>query len=183
MRDFRISSHLKPFSPASYPGRSLRSRDLATFCCLRVKYLAVPGRSGIYRNTRNETIILGKPSTKNNNRQLAIGIRFPILVITQAKLLANDVASGAAEMKRLRAIRSQHCFFKFRMRYNRTHGGVKAPLAPSMCLAAQVSVRGAGGDSEVYEPGPKGQLVPSVEERQKERNPNECCLPYTKGCS
>lgn len=62
-----------------------------------------PGLFGIHRNTRNETIILGKPSTKNNKRQLAIGIRFAILVITQAKLLANDVASGAAEMNRLHA--------------------------------------------------------------------------------
>lgn len=46
--------------------------------------------------------MLGKPSTRNNKRQSAIGRRFPILVITQAKLLANDVASGAAEINRLR---------------------------------------------------------------------------------
>ena len=140
MRDFRISSHFKPPFPASYPAKSLRSRDLATFFSLRVKYLAVPGLSGMYRNTRNETIILGKPSTKNNKRQLAIGIRFPILVITQAKLLANDVASGAAEMKRLRAIWSQHCFFKLRMRYNRTRPrsegsscSLNVSCSPSLC--------------------------------------------------
>ena len=63
--------------------------------------MAVPGFSGMYRKISNETLILGKPSIKNNKRQFAIGIRFPILVITQAKLLANDVASGAAEMNRL----------------------------------------------------------------------------------
>ena len=85
-------------------------------------------------------IILGKPSTKNNKRQLAIGIRFPILVITQAKLLANDVASGAAEMNRLRAIWSQHCFFKLRMRYNRTRPSsesspcsLNVSCSPSLC--------------------------------------------------
>ena len=52
-------------------------------------------------------MILGKPSTRNNRRQSAIGMRVPTLVIIQAKLLANDVASGAAEMNRLRTIRSQ----------------------------------------------------------------------------
>ena len=54
----------------------------------------------MYRNTKIETMILGKPSTRNNKRQSAIGIRLPILVITQAKLLAKAVASGAAEMNR-----------------------------------------------------------------------------------
>ena len=66
----------------------------------------------MYRNTRTETIILGKPSNKKNKRQFAIGVRFRILVITQAKLLVNDVASGAAEMNRLREIWSQRCVFK-----------------------------------------------------------------------
>ena len=54
----------------------------------------------MYRETKIETMILGKPSTRNSKRQTAIGIRLPVLVITQAKLLANDVASGAAEMNR-----------------------------------------------------------------------------------
>ena len=79
-------------------------------------YLADPELSRSYRDTRTETTILGKPSTRNNKRQLAVAMRVPILEITQVKLLANGVASGAAEMNRLCAIWSQHCFFKSGMR-------------------------------------------------------------------
>ena len=89
----------------------------------------------MYRNTKTETMMLGKPSTRNNKRQSAIGIRFPILVITQAKLLANDVASGAAEMNRLLIIRSQHCFFKTKMRIMEEVQGSKIPFAFAMHLA------------------------------------------------
>ena len=52
----------------------------------------------MYRNTKTETMILGKPSTRNNKRQSAIGIRFPIFVITHARLLAKEVASGAPDI-------------------------------------------------------------------------------------
>ena len=45
-------------------------------------------------------MILGKPSTRKSSRQEAMGIFVPILVMNHAKLLANEVASGAAEMKR-----------------------------------------------------------------------------------
>ena len=54
----------------------------------------------MYKKTKTETIILGKPSTRKSSRQEAMGILVPSLVMTHAKLLANEVASGAAEMKR-----------------------------------------------------------------------------------
>ena len=54
----------------------------------------------MYRNTKTETMILGNPSSRKSNRHGEIGVFVPILVMTHAKLLANDVANGAAEMKR-----------------------------------------------------------------------------------
>ena len=89
-------------------------------------------------------MILGKPSTRNNRRQSAIGIPVPTLVITQARLLANDVASGAAEMNRLRTIRSQHCLFKPRMRVKKQIRRATIPPAPALCLAIQVLVASRG---------------------------------------
>lgn len=54
----------------------------------------------MYKKTKTETMILGKPSTRKSSRHEAMGIFVPILVMSHAKLLANEVASGAAEMKR-----------------------------------------------------------------------------------
>ena len=54
----------------------------------------------MYKNTKTEMMILGKPSTRKISRHEAMGIFVPILVMSHAKLLANEVASGAAEMKR-----------------------------------------------------------------------------------
>ena len=79
---------------------SVRSRSCATLRSLGVRYRALWGLSGMFRNTKTETMILGKPSTRKSSRHEAMGIPVPILVMTHAKLLANEVASGAAEMKR-----------------------------------------------------------------------------------
>jgi len=73
---------------------------LATFCSLLERYLADSGLSGIYIHTNTATIILGNPSTRNSKRQAEIGTFVPILEISHAKLLAKDMANGAAEMKR-----------------------------------------------------------------------------------
>ena len=54
----------------------------------------------MYRNTKTETTMLGNPSTRKSRHQSAIGTRFPTLVIIQVQLLANDVSSGVAEIKR-----------------------------------------------------------------------------------
>ena len=43
-------------------------------------------------------MILGKPSTRKSIRHGVIAICCEIFVITQARLAANEVASGAAEM-------------------------------------------------------------------------------------
>ena len=53
----------------------------------------------MYKNTNTETMILGNPSNRKSNRHDAIGIFVPILAMAHAKLLANEVANGAAEMK------------------------------------------------------------------------------------
>ena len=52
------------------------------------------------KNTKTETTILGKPSTRKSSRHEAMGIFVPVLMMSHARLLANEVASGAAEMKR-----------------------------------------------------------------------------------
>ena len=54
----------------------------------------------MYKKTKTETTILGKPSTRKSSRHEAMGIFVPSLVMSHARLLANEVASGAAEMKR-----------------------------------------------------------------------------------
>ena len=95
-----ISFHFKPLL-ASAPESvfSLRSRSLATRRSLRLKYVALSGLSGMYKNTKIETMMLGNPSTRKRRRHAAMGSFDPTFVINHAMLLAKDVAKGAAEMK------------------------------------------------------------------------------------
>lgn len=57
------------------------------------------GLSGMRCQAMTATSTLGKPSSKNSNRQRAIGLCLPSAMIAHASVLANDVANGAAEMK------------------------------------------------------------------------------------
>ena len=102
LRVWRISRNFRPwgFVLSACTSFSFRNRRLATFRSRRVRYLADSGLSGIYNHTNTATMMLGKPSTRNSNRHADIGLFDPIFVISHARLLANEVASGAAEMKR-----------------------------------------------------------------------------------
>lgn len=88
------------FSPAFLPSDSLRNRNTATSLCLLLNQRASPGLSGTNDHAQTATNKLGKPSIRNNNRQGAHGPPSPSFVINQASVLAKDVDSGAAEMKR-----------------------------------------------------------------------------------
>lgn len=75
------------------------NRNLATFLCRGVKKLAFPGESGINNQAKTAATKLGNPSIKNSERHGAIGILLLNSTIAHATLLANEVASGAADMK------------------------------------------------------------------------------------
>lgn len=66
------------------------------------------GESGMVCQTKMAMRMLGKPSRRKRRRHEAMGLLFPNLTIAHARVLANDVARGAADMKNptLKAISS-----------------------------------------------------------------------------
>lgn len=74
------------------------SRSLATFLSRGVRYRAVSGESGMKYHAKMAVIMLGKPSNKNRARHGSIGPFLLSLTMSQARLLAKLVASGAAEI-------------------------------------------------------------------------------------
>jgi len=95
-----ISRTLRPCLPEPDEGSfSLRRRNLATFFSRFVRNLAVLGLSGMRRQAWTATRTLGKPSTRKRSRHLAMGDFSATSMMAHAKVLANDVASGAADMK------------------------------------------------------------------------------------
>ena len=83
-----------------WEGRSSDCRR--TFATLRsrgVRYLAVEGESGITCQANTATMMLGKPSNRKRARQGSRGPCWESLTISQARVLAQLVARGAAEMK------------------------------------------------------------------------------------
>lgn len=58
------------------------------------------GLSGIRYHANIATMILGDPSTKNKTLHAEIWTWFTTFVISHARLLANEVARGAADIKR-----------------------------------------------------------------------------------
>lgn len=77
---------------------SSSNRSRATFRSLALRYLAVSGESGMKYHAKAAVIMLGRPSNRNNARHGSIGPFLLNLTITQARLLAKLVASGAAEI-------------------------------------------------------------------------------------
>jgi len=74
------------------------SRSRATFLSRGVRYRAVSGESGMKYQANIAVMMLGKPSNKNRARHGSIGPSWLSLTMTQARLLAKLVASGAAEI-------------------------------------------------------------------------------------
>jgi len=74
------------------------SRSLATFLSRGVRYRAVSGESGMKYHAKMAVIMLGKPSNKNRARHGSIGPFLLRLTMSQARLLAKLVASGAADI-------------------------------------------------------------------------------------
>ena len=74
------------------------NRNLATFLCRGVKKLAFPGESGINNQAKTAATKLGNPSIRNSDRHGAIGMLLLSFTINHAKLLAKEVARGAADM-------------------------------------------------------------------------------------
>lgn len=80
---------------ASPSGRSL---NLATFRSREVRYLAVDGESGMTCQAKKATTTLGKPSIKNKALHGSRGPCEESLTMSQATVLAQLIANGAAEM-------------------------------------------------------------------------------------
>lgn len=81
-------------------GSSCWRRSLAILRSREVRYLAVEGQSGMICQANMATMMLGKPSTRKRARQGSRGPCCDSFTMSQAKVLAQLVASGAAEMKR-----------------------------------------------------------------------------------
>jgi len=59
----------------------------------------VDGESGMEWKTTTATRMEGKPSRRKRSRQEAMGEWAPSFMMAHARVLANEVARGAAEMK------------------------------------------------------------------------------------
>ena len=81
-------------------GCSDSRRSLATLRSRGVRYLTVEGESGMMCQATMPTMMLGKPSSKKSARQGSRGPCWDSLTISHARVLAQLVARGAAEMKR-----------------------------------------------------------------------------------
>lgn len=79
---------------------SLPSLQRAMSFSRSLRNRAVSGVSGIWYHASMATMMLGNPSTRNKTLHAETWTWVATFVISQARLLANEVARGAADMKR-----------------------------------------------------------------------------------